>query len=122
MPEAYNSCLPSVSVFDHTPQYGDLPLTPFIVEAGMQRSVALHSDDPRGIIIRREGLLPVGALDSSSSIRSSQAGLVTKVGMALGPSLTSKPKSPGQGGAPLAWASKPVSFVGEIVYRRVPSL
>ena len=127
MPEAYNSCLPSVSVFDHTPQYGDLPLrTPFLVEAGMQRSVALHSDDPRGIIIRREGLLPVGALDSSSTQSSQslspEAGLVTRVGMAMGPSLTSKPKSPGQGSAPVAWASKPVSFVGEIVYRRVPCL
>jgi len=104
MPEAYTPCLPCVSVFDDHPQYGDMPLKhPFVVPPGTQRAVALHSDAP--LLIRRELRLPVGEQDSPPLLA---PGLATKVGVMLGARLKAKPRA------------VPVSFVGEIVYRRCP--
>ena len=107
MPASYTPCLPSVSVFDAEPVYGDVPLQhPFVIEPGTHRTVAIHTDDSQAILHRHQQHLLVGQRSDGN------CDLTIKAGMALGADLCAR----------LSKDAKSASFVGQVVYRRAPRL
>jgi hypothetical protein len=62
-------CMRPVSVYDADPEYSDLPLQhPIVVEAGTSRSIAVHTDDRAGLVVRREGAEHIESVASDANL------------------------------------------------------